>query len=290
MNKAHKHATDLQDYSGKEIHELIELALDVKKHPEKYSEALKGKTLAMWFEKASLRTRVSFEAGMTQLGGHGIYLATSTTHMAKASLADEIKCLSRYADIICARTYSHDTIIEMAKHSTVPVINALSDKHHPCQALADCMTVLEKIPNPANATIAYVGDGNNVCNSLIIVAKKLGIKINVATPKEYKPSVEPDLWTTNPKEAVENAQVVYTDVWVSMGEEAQKAEKTAKLKPYRVNSELIGNRYFMHCLPAERGKEVTDNVIDSGNSIVFDQAENRLHVQKALMLKLMQIK
>ncbi len=287
MNKTHKHATDLQDYSPNEVKEIIALAIEVKKKPEKYSESLKGKTLAMWFEKASLRTRVSFEAGMTQLGGHGIYLATSTTHMQKASLADEIKCLSRYADIICARTYSHDTITEMAKHSTVPVINALSDKHHPCQALADCMTVLEIIPNPANATIAYVGDGNNVCNSLIIVAKKLGIKINVATPTEYKPSVEPDFWTADPHEAVQNADVVYTDVWISMGEEAQKAEKTAKLKPYQVNSALLGKRYFMHCLPAERGKEVTDDVIDSEKSIVFDQAENRLHVQKALMLKLM---
>lgn len=282
-----KHVTDLQDYSGKEVEEIVKLGIEVKKNPGKYSEALKGKTLAMWFEKASLRTRVSFETGMTQLGGHGIYLATSTTHMAKASLADEIKCLSRYADIICARTYSHDTIIEMAKHSDVPVINALSDKHHPCQALADCMTVIEKIPDATKATIAYIGDGNNVCNSLIIVAKKLGIKINVATPSEYKPTAEPNLWTTHPKEAVHDADVVYTDVWVSMGEEIQKAEKTANLKSYQVNAELLGNRYFMHCLPAERGKEVTDDVIDSTNSIVFDQAENRLHVQKALMLKLM---
>ncbi len=284
--KTKKSVVDLQDYSGSELKELISLALDVKKHPEKYAEALKGKTLVMWFEKPSLRTRVSFETGMTQLGGHAIYLDASTTHAKKASLSDEVKCLSKYADALCARVFEHSSIIEMQNAASIPVINALSDEFHPCQALADFMTIFEKFDDPSKITVAYVGDGNNVCNSLIVVAKKLGVKINVATPEEYKPDLAPDFWTTSPEEAVEHADVVYTDVWVSMGEEAQKQEKAMKLKDYQVNAKLLGKKHFMHCLPAERGKEVTNDVIDGQTSIVFDQAENRLHVQKALLLTL----
>ena len=280
------HLPNLNGFSGKEIMEIIELGMKVKKSPKKYESKLKGKTLALWFEKPSLRTRVSFEAGMAQLGGSAIYLDISTTH-SKANIKDETKCLSSYVDIIAARVFSQGTIEKMQSASKVPVINALSDKYHPCQALADMMTIFEKAGK--KATIAYVGEGNNVCNSLIEISKKLGMKINVATPKGMKPLLKPDLWTTDPKEAVKDANIVYTDTWVSMGDEKKAKENMKKLKSYQVNKSLLGSRYFMHCLPAVRGQEVTDEVIDSKRSLVFQQAENRLHVQKAVILKLLNI-
>lgn len=280
-----KHLPNLQGLSGKEITEIIELGMKIKKSPKKYGSKLKGKTLALWFEKPSLRTRVSFEAGMAQLGGSSIYLDTSTTH-SKANIKDETKCLSSYVDIIAARVFGQATIEKMQSSSKVPVINALSDKYHPCQALADIMTIYENVGNKKVA-IAYIGEGNNVCNSLIEISKKLGIKINVASPKDMKPLLKPDLWTADPKEAVKDADVVYTDTWVSMGDEKKAKENMKKLKNYQVNKSLIGSRYFMHCLPAVRGNEVTDDVIDSEKSLVFEQAENRLHVQKAVMLKLL---
>lgn len=282
-----KHLPNLIDYSKEEILDIINLAIDMKKNPDNYKKKLKNKTLVMWFEKPSLRTRVSFETGMEQLGGHAIYLDTQKTHGDKGAVKDEVKCLSRFSDIIMARVFSHDTILEMIKSSDVPIINGLCDKFHPCQALADLMTVFEQIGE--NATIAYVGDGNNVCNSLIIICKKLGMKINVSTPSDLKPDYEADLWSEDPKEAVKDADVVYTDTWVSMGNEENKAEFNAKLKPYQVNSGLIGSKYFMHCLPAVRGNEVTNEVIDSDKSIIYDQAENRMHVQKAVILKLLNV-
>ncbi|HLD75994.1 MAG TPA: ornithine carbamoyltransferase, partial [Candidatus Norongarragalinales archaeon] len=255
--------------------------------PAQYQNALKGKTLGMWFEKPSLRTRVSFEAGMGQLGGTSVYLSMDTLHGTKASLRDEIRCLSRYVHCLCARVYDHQTILDMATWTgSVPVINALSDKHHPCQALADLMTVWETFPDPKKSTMAFVGDGNNVCNSLVLVAKKLGVNTRVATPDAFRPMIQPDFWTDNPIEAVEGADVVYTDVWVSMGEEKQAQEKERVFKPYQVNESLLKTKYFMHCLPAIRGKEVTDAVIDGPKSLVFQQAENRLHAQKALLMKL----
>lgn len=284
-----KHLPELSGFSKQELVDIIKLGIAIKKNPEKYSKKLAQKTMAMWFEKPSLRTRVSFEAAMTQLGGHAIYIDTSTTH-SKAKIEDEIKCLSRYADIIVARVFEHSTIIKMQESSNVPVINALCNKHHPCQALADMMTLFEVFKEPSGKTIAYVGDGNNVCNSLIQASKKLGIKINVATPAELKPAFSPDFWTENPYEAVKEADVVYTDTWVSMGEEGMKDEKLKKLKNYQVGMKLLGNRYFMHCLPAVRGQEVTDEVIDSNKSLVYQQAENRLHVQKAIILKLLSSK
>jgi ornithine carbamoyltransferase len=279
---------NLKNFSKEELIDMIKLGIDIKKNPEKYCNKLKNKTMAMWFEKSSLRTRASFEAGMTQLGGHAIYLDTSTTHK-KANIEDEIKCLSKYADIIIARVFEHDTIKQMQEASKVPIINALCDTYHPCQALADIMTLFETLKDPYKATIAYVGDGNNVCNSLIIASKKLGIKINVSTPQNLKPDIVPDFWIKNPVEAVKEADIVYTDTWMSMGEEDKKKEKTAKLKNYQVNKKLIGNKYFMHCLPAIRGQEVTDEVIDSKKSLVFEQAENRLHIQKAIVLKLLDV-
>jgi len=281
-----KHMPNLNNFSKKEIEEIINLGIEVKKNPKKYYEKLKNKTMAMWFEKSSLRTRVSFESGMAQLGGHAIYLDTSTTHK-KANIQDEVKCLSKYSDIIIARVYDFETIKQMQQASDVPVINALCNQFHPCQALADLMTVFETAKGPYKATIAYVGDGNNVCNSLITASKKLGIKINVATPKDYKPKNQPDLWTESPEEAVKDADFVYTDTWVSMGDGDKKKEKLSKLKNYQVNKELIQDKYFMHCLPAIRNQEVTDEVIDSEKSLVFQQAENRMHVQKAIVLILL---
>ena len=284
-----KDMPNLDKFSGKELKEIIKLGIKIKNKPEAYYSKLKNKTMVMWFEKPSLRTRVSFEAGMTQLGGHAIYLDTSTAHK-KADIKDEMKCLSRYADIIIARVFEHSAIKQMQESSAVPVINALSNKFHPCQALADMMALFEAFKNPLKATIAYVGDGNNVCNSLIEASKILGIKINVATPPGLKPEILPDFWAESPEEAVKDADVVYTDTWFSMGQESKKVEKTAKiakLKKYQVNKKLLGSRYFMHCLPAVRGQEVTDEVIDSTKSMVYLQAENRLHVQKAIVLKLM---
>jgi len=280
-----KHLPNLSDYPGEEIKEIINLAIAIKKDPDKFASALFGKTLLMWFEKPSLRTRVSFEAGMTQLGGHAIYLDTSTTHK-KAMLKDEIKCLSKYADIIMARVFDHSTIKEFVKNSDVPVINALCNNFHPCQALADMMTIFE-VKGSFDTTLAYVGDGNNVCNSLIIAGKKLGVNIKVATPSSLKPDHEPYLYDINPKIAVKDAEFVYTDTWVSMGNELEKKNLITKLKPYQVNSSLLGEKYFMHCLPAYPGNEVDEEVIDSQNSLVFQQAGNRLHVQKAIMLKLL---
>ncbi|HEX5455811.1 MAG TPA: ornithine carbamoyltransferase [Candidatus Saccharimonadales bacterium] len=283
MSKDMKNLPEISSFSKEQLEKVLDMAMDLKKNPDKYADALKQKTLVMWFEKPSLRTRLSFETGMTQLGGHAIYLDTGTTHKGKADLKDEIKCLSRFADILMARVYEHRTIEDMVEAADVPVINGLSDLYHPCQAVADVMTVYEFAGK--DAVVAYVGDGNNVCNSLINACKILGIKINVATPENMKPQTEPDFWTADPKEAVADADVVYTDIWVSMGESDNK--DTKNLEKYQVNEELLGDRYFMHCLPAVRGKEVTDVVMDSKKSLVFDQAENRMHAQKAIMLELL---
>ncbi len=278
--------TEINGFSKNELESIIHLALDLKKNKEKYSHLLDGVTMAMWFEKPSVRTRVSFETAMTQLGGHAIYLDFSTMHK-KAKVEDEIKCISKMTDIIIARVFDYSTIEKMKNSSSVPIINALCNKHHPCQAMADIMTVFENSIDPYKSEIAYVGDGNNVCNSLIDVAKILGIKISVSTPEKLKPLSKPDFWSKNPKEAVKTANFVYTDTWVSMGEEDKKEEKIKQLSPYQVNKNLIKEKFFMHCLPAVRGQEVTDEVIDSKKSLVFEQAENRLHIQKAIILTLL---
>lgn len=281
------HIPNLKDLTKEQIEEIIDLGIEVKKNPEKYSEALKNKVLIMLFEKSSTRTRLSFEAGMTRLGGHAIFLDWKTTHLKKAKLKDEARCMERYADIIMARVFKHETILELAENSSKPVINALCDKYHPCQALADYMTIKEKFGKLEGLKLAYLGDGNNVANSLIIAGKKLGVKVAVACPKGYEPSEKPDILTTDPKEAAKDADVIYTDTWISMGQE-EEAEKRKKVFPaYQVNKEILGKAYFMHCLPAYRGYEVTDEVLDSEKSIVFDEAENRMHAQNALMLKLL---
>jgi ornithine carbamoyltransferase len=269
-----------------ELKRLIKLAFEIKKNPDKFNHAIDGKTILMWFEKPSLRTRLSFEIAMTQLGGHAVYIDIGTTHKAKASLKDNVKCMSRFADIIMARVFDHRTIKEMIAYSDIPVINGLSDLYHPCQAIADIMTIQEFTGK--DATVAYVGDGNNVCNSLIDACKMLNIKINVATPADYKPISKPNYWTASTKKTIDGADIVYTDTWISMGQEEKTEKKQKIFKDYQINKTLLGNRYFMHCLPAIREKEVTDEVIDSEKSLVYDQAENRLHVQKALIITLLE--
>lgn len=277
----------LKNWNKQEIMHLIDEALLIKEDPEKYYKVLRGKTLAMLFEKKSTRTRISFEAGMTQLGGHALFIDWKTTQLGKADLKDEIKCIDRYVDIIMARVYKHKEIETMAKYTLKPVINGLSDKYHPCQILADLMTIKEKFNKLKGLKLAYIGDGNNVCNSLIIGCKKVGIKIAVACPKGYEPLEKPDLLTNDPKQAAKDADIIYTDTWISMGQEKEKQERLKIFPPYQVNKKLLGKALFMHCLPAYRNYEVTDDVIDSKQSIVFDQAENRLHAQKAIILKLM---
>lgn len=291
----------LDDWSSKDIESVLDLAQAIKKDPKKYYNTLTNKTLAMLFWKTSTRTRISFESAMTQLGGHAQYLDWRTTNLALGSLKDEIKCISRYVDVIMARVYGHADIEAIAEASSVPVINGLSDMYHPCQVLADLLTVKEKFNRLKGLKLAYVGDGNNVCNTLLIGCAKAGVEISVATLKGYEPNkkvveiakkISKVSLFNKPEEAVKNADVVYTDTWVSMGQESDKEKRINDFKGWTVDSrmmKLTKNAYFMHCLPAHRGYEVTDEVIDSDRSIVYDQAENRLHAQKAILLKCLEI-
>ena len=252
----------------------------------------------MLFQKTSTRTRMSFETAMTQLGGHAQYLDWRTTNLTLGSLKDEVKCMSRYADIIMARVYKHSDIQAIADASTVPVINGLCDIYHPCQALADLLTIKEKFRKLDGLKLAYIGDGNNVCNSLLIGCAKTNVEISVATPKGYEPLEEIINYAkkvssnvslfNDPKKAVQDANIVYTDTWVSMGMEEEKKKRLEDFKGFIVDSKLMdlsNNAYFMHCLPAHRGYEVSDEVIDSEKSIVFDQAGNRLFAQKSILLR-----
>jgi ornithine carbamoyltransferase len=267
---------------------------------------LKGKTLAMIFEKPSTRTRVSFEVGIWQLGGYALYLSATDLQLGRGeTIGDTAKTLSRYVDGIMARVFSHQTILDLIQHSKVPVINGLSDFSHPCQGLADLFTAYEKKGRLEGLKLAYVGDGNNVAHSLIDGCSKVGMNIVLACPKGYEPDskvvslgkeearkIGSEVRVTDdPKEAVKGADIIYTDVWASMGKEKEHSERVKILKPYQVNSKLVKGAkedyIFMHCLPAHRGEEVTDEVADSKNSVIFDQAENRLHTQKALMALVM---
>ncbi len=290
--------TSIFDLTRDEIYKIFEITRDLKEKQKKGVEhkLLKDKTLAMIFEKPSLRTRVTFETGMTQLGGHAIYLAPADIQLGKReSVKDVAKNLSRWVDIIMARVFSHKTIKELAENADVPVINGLCDLEHPCQILCDLFTVIEKKGELNKITLAYIGDGNNVCNSFVAASTLLDFKLNVATPDGYKPSKEymeraKNLeWTDNPIDAVKDADVIYTDVWASMGQEAEAEQRKKIFKPYQLNSTLLENTQkkdyiIMHCLPAHRGEEITDEVIDGPHSIVFDQAENRLHIQKGIMV------
>lgn len=296
----------IHDLSTYEFQEMMDLTEKMKKNPGKYRKVLKDKILAMIFQKPSLRTRMTFEVGMLQLGGEAVYLAPSDIQMgSREGVRDIGKNLERWVDGIMIRTFGHHIILELAESTRLPVINALTDLLHPCQAMADFFTLREKKGHLAGLKLAYVGDGNNVCHSLMLAAAKAGTRMAVATPPGYEPKPEIVAWakedgrdtgfeltiTNDPVEAVREADAIYTDVWASMGQEAEKEARKKIFMPYQVNGELFSkarpDTYFMHCLPAHRGEEVTDEVIDSPNSIVYDQAENRLHVQKVIMMLLM---
>ena len=299
-----KNLLTIKNLSEQEIKSLLNLADVIKHNPDNYSSALKGRSIILLFQKTSTRTRISFENGMYQLGGNAIYVDWRSTNIHLGSLKDEIKCMARYTDLIMARVYEQKTLEVIRDASDVPVINGLSDMYHPCQILADLMTIREIFQSFNNIRVSYVGDGNNVCNSLIIGCVKLNVPISVATPPEYKPHSEVIDWVRKeeksqyleifgaPKEAVANANIIYTDTFVSMGQEAETEKRLKIFKDYQVNQELLNyasrNPYIMHCLPAHRGIEITDEILDSKNSIVFQQAENRLHLQKALMVQLLE--
>jgi ornithine carbamoyltransferase len=304
-----RHYLSAADVSRAEAELLIERAIDLKRewhnggHP---TLPLRGRTLALVFEKPSLRTRVAFEAGMNQLGGQGSYLSANDIDMGgRESVPDVARNLSRWVQALAARVFKHTTVLTLARHATVPVINALSDREHPCQALADMLTLYERFGQLQGLQLAYVGDGNNVCHSLLLLGAGLGVNMTVATPLDYRP--DPEIVeqatqiaathgatisiTASPWEAVEGAHAVYTDVWASMGQEHESARRRPVFAPYQLNAELLAaarpEALVMHCLPAHRGEEVTAEVIEGPQSVIFDQAENRLHVQKALILTLL---
>ncbi|MCR4336801.1 MAG: ornithine carbamoyltransferase [Candidatus Omnitrophica bacterium] len=296
----------LQDFSSKEILELLKVAIDLKKCKGRLRNDLKGKSVGLIFQKPSNRTRVSFEVGVSQLGGQCVYLGPEEINLGKRESTEDVaKTLSRYLDAIVARTFSHQTIVELSQYATIPVINGLSDLFHPCQALADIMSIQEKFGRLKEINIAFIGDGNNVCHSLMLACGKTGANIHVATPKGYEPNadilqqVQKEAHKTgskikvgySPKEAIKGADVVYADVWVSMGQEAEREERLKIFQDYQINQELVKSAnpdyIFMHCLPAHRGEEVTKEIIDGKNSVVFDQAENRMHMQKAVLLFLL---
>ncbi|ADD07970.1 ornithine carbamoyltransferase [Candidatus Aciduliprofundum boonei] len=290
-----------------ELEEIIDLGLEMKRRQRMVEvyEPLKDKSMAMIFEKPSTRTRVSFEVAMTQLGGHALYLSPRDMQLGRGeTIADTARVLSRYVDAIVYRAYKHENVVELAENASVPVINALDDLEHPCQIVADLMTIKEKKGGFRGLKLAYVGDGNNVAHSLMLGAAIVGMNFYMACPDGYEPKKDivgearkianetgaKIVITHDPVEAVKDADVIYTDVWVSMGDEAEKEIRLKVFKPYQVNEELVrhakSNYIFMHCLPAHRGYEVTDDVIDSRNSVVFDEAENRLHAQKAILVRL----
>lgn len=296
----------LADFSKEEITYLLELADQIKqkrKNNEVY-EPLKGKILGMIFEKSSTRTRVSFEAGMYQLGGTALFLSSNDLQLGRGEpISDTAKILSGYLDGIMIRTFSQQDVVELAENATIPVINGLTDDFHPCQVLADLQTIKEQKGKLEGLKLAYIGDGNNMAHSLLIGCAKMGLNIAVASPKSYQPKQDivelatsfaagtEVLVTEDPITAVKNADIIYTDVWASMGQEEEQLEREEAFIPYQVNKQLVSHAksdvIFMHCLPAHRGEEVTAEVIDGPNSVVFQEAENRLHAQKALMVALM---
>ncbi|NJE10011.1 ornithine carbamoyltransferase [Thermococcus sp. MAR1] len=298
----------LQDFTREEIETILKTAemMKIWNKIGKPHRVLEGKTLAMIFQKPSTRTRISFEVGIYQLGGYGLYLNANDLQLRRGeTIADTARVLSRYVDGIMARVYAHRDVEDLAKYASVPVINGLSDFSHPCQALADYQTILEKKGRIAGLKVVYVGDGNNVAHSLMIAGTKLGANVVVATPEGYEPDKKVIKWAEqnaaesggsfellhDPVQAVKDADVIYTDVWASMGQEAEAEERRKIFQPFQVNKELVKHAkpdyIFMHCLPAHRGEEVTDDVVDSPNSVVFDEAENRLHAQKAVMALVM---
>ena len=298
------HLLSLADLSYQDIINLLDSAADLKEKRArgKTSNLLKNKTLAMLFEKSSTRTRISFEVAMTELGGHAIYLNYKDIQLGRGeSIADTARVMSRYVGAIMARVYKHETLIELSKNATVPVINGLSDVEHPCQLLADLLTIREYKGKFKGLNFSWIGDGNNVCNSAILACALTGMKMTVACPEGYEP--RNDIMerarefggavniVRDPMKAAKNADILSTDVWVSMGDEDEYDQRLHDFKPYQVNSKLLEQArhdvMVLHCLPAHRGEEITADVVDGPHSAVFDQAENRLHAQKALLLKLL---
>ncbi|MBD6955897.1 MAG: ornithine carbamoyltransferase [Thermoplasmata archaeon] len=291
--------TDVKD----DLLDIINLGIEIKKNPKKYMHVLEGKSLAMIFEKPSTRTRTSFEVAMTQLGGHALYMSPRDMQLGRGeTIEDTAKVLSRYVDAIVYRAFDHRMVVALAKNSTVPVINALDDVEHPAQIIADLMTILEKKGRLKGLKISFIGDGNNVANSLMLGSAIVGADFYIASPRGYEIKEEyvkiarsiagnrsRIVLTNDPVEAAKDADVIYTDVWVSMGEEEEREKRERDFKDYQVNLSLVKHAkkdyIFMHCLPAHRGLEVTGDVIDGPNSVVFDEAENRLHAQKALLVK-----
>ena len=296
----------IADLTVQQMAAIMELGHAVKSNPEDFRHALDAKQMVLMFEKASLRTRLSFEAGMNTMGGNAIFVdQTSSPLGEREAIADVARNVERWVDVIVLRTYAHDTITEMAANSRVPVINALSDFEHPCQALADFMTLEEHFGSASGLNFTYLGDGNNVCHSLMLTGAQLAANVTIATPRGYSPDIEivtkaREIAERNgcevrllqdPQAAVEGADAVYTDVCVSMGFEHESTKRAPIFRPFQVNEALMqkaqSNAVFMHCLPARRNAEVTDAVLDGPQSIVFDQAENRMHAQKALLLLLL---
>ena len=284
-----KHLLSLKDYSKQEILDFISLAEKIKKHPRRYSKELKGKTLVMLFAKPSLRTHLSFDLAMYQLGGHAIFydLADSSIGI-KESWKDAARVMSRYVDGIMARVYEQKTLEELANYSQVPVINGLTNFSHPCQILGDLLTIKEHFGRLDGIRLTFIGDAdNNITTSLIYACSKVGIKLNIICPKQLSPKVSGKYSLShNPKDA--KGDVIYTDTWYSYHvPKSQYSKRKKLLKPFQVNKKLLGKARFMHCLPATRGQEVTDEVMDSKQSLVYDQAENRLHIEKAILLRLL---
>lgn len=298
----------LADYSKEEIEYLLHLAVELKEkqqNGERYTP-LSGKTLAMIFEKPSTRTRVSFEVGMVQLGGHALHLSSRDLQIGRGeTIADTARVLSEYVDAIMIRTFEHEKVEELAQYATIPVINGLTDDDHPCQALADLLTIYEVKGKLQGLKLAYIGDGNNMAHALMLAAAKVGMDCAIASPKGYEPketivkeakhiareSGATVVVTNDPYEAIADADVVYTDVWASMGQEAEANERMHIFAPFQVNEALVQQAkqdfIFLHCLPAHRGEEVTEGVIDGAHSYIFQQAGNRLHAQKALLVSLL---
>jgi ornithine carbamoyltransferase len=295
-----------KDWRPAEIEAILDLAAEVKKRPADYRQALSGKSLAMIFEKSSTRTRVSFEAGMFQLGGLAMFLFARDLQLGRGEpVSDTARVLSRYTDAIMARTYAHATVEDLGRFASVPVINGLSDLLHPCQALADFQTIRERFGTARGFPLCYVGDGNNVAHSLLLTGAKLGARVTVVTPAGFEPRPEVLAWsreaaaqtggsvtvTSFLEKGLAGARAVYTDVWASMGQESEAQARAAKFEPYRVTPKVFAmaekDAIFLHCLPAHRGEEVEESVFESPASAVFDQAENRLHAQKALLIRLL---
>ena len=295
-----KDLISIADLTSKDIQGLIQSAIELKS--KRKSALLKGKTLAMIFEKPSLRTRVSFDVGMYELGGHSVYLSPAEIGLGKREpVADVARVLSRYVDGIMARTFAHDSVVQLAKYATVPVINGLSDEEHPCQILADLQTIYEKKGKLKGLSVAYIGDANNVANSLLLACSIMEMEFWIACPAGYTPTDDVLLKargnkgqvmiTDDPMMAAQDADVIYTDVWTSMGQEAESAKRRKAFTGYQVNKKLLSvaksDAIFLHPLPAHAGEEVSEGMLDVPQSVVFDQAENRLHMQKAILVKLM---